>query len=195
MLLTVRVGRLENIFKTIMNRPLTARGTYGRQDFHGGAVLRRLPRLALELSVVVVGLCFCRVGFGGVAPNQHFEALKEFLDSDPDEYEVVFSILHQSSEGLLQIFAELKPQFGSSTKLVLDQEIYYRVRCARDGFFIQQAKTLQDLKEGNADIPGSGAHGTVSNANWSVNPELLTWYLTKMSAFSVFWRQEPSRIA
>jgi len=101
--------------------------------------------------------------------NDHFISLKEFLNSDLKEYEVIFSVSHQSNKAVEEEFAAFQRAVGGNISMVLDQPVFYRVRRTEWGFSIQRARTLGDIEEGKLSLPDQSANGVVSNVYWSAN--------------------------
>jgi len=118
----------------------------------------------------------------------YFAALKDFLDTDYEEYEVVFSVIYHSNEvskrAQEMLSERLGNKSGSDSASGFDRPLFLRVRHAGDGWLIHRANTFAEIQQRDTSHLRSLVEGVVSNTFWSVHSSLLEFDHTKIEEMS-----------
>lgn len=100
--------------------------------------------------------------------SPEFTSLKAFLNTNYPEYEITFSVLHQSNNILQKQFESLFR--GSRMTMIVDRPVFYKARITRDGYSLVTAYTLDDIQGKGVAMTNMSAFGlTSNNLCWSAN--------------------------
>ena len=142
----------------------------------GGCPWQVQPSRTGLVALIAGFFCFICVPATQAAPgetNNAFDDLKAFLNTDTREYEVVFSAVHHSTEGMKQLVGDLQKRMPG-LRVSFDEAEFFRVRRAKDGFCIQQATDLAGINSRKVSSDRGSAEGVFSNAYWLLTERLIT---------------------
>jgi len=105
---------------------------------------------------------------------ERVDYLKSFVNRPIPEYEMVYSVLQHTNVELLKRQQEFnRSSAGKRTvSFGFGRATYYRLRCAKDGFFVHSARNLTDIQSYKVT---KGASGVVSNTFWSIQEGKLIY--------------------
>jgi hypothetical protein len=118
--------------------------------------------------------------------NDYFSSLKQFLNTNLDQYEITYSITHHSNPALVAITNQLA---ASGMRTILDSPLFYRVRLAADGFFAHRALSLANIQNRIAQSMTESITGYCSNTVWTSH--MRTLHLDKAQALEKSTRDGP----
>ncbi|HXR07770.1 MAG TPA: hypothetical protein VN765_10600 [Candidatus Acidoferrum sp.] len=129
--------------------------------------------------------------------NDYFSSLKQFLNTNLDQYEMTYSITHHSNPTMVAIANQLA---ASGMRTTLDSPLFYRVRLASDGFFCHRALSLANIQ--NRTVEGMTESITGFHANTVWTSHMGTLDLDKAQALEKsardgpdWWKRSPHVLA
>lgn len=124
--------------------------------------------------IVLVFCCSLVVLRGSeTVSNDYISSLKQFLNTNYDEYEVVFSVVQHNNPALQKMLEEHNKTAKKKLMLQFETPGFLRVRRTQDGFFVHVASSLKQITNCDVSTNGNHAQGVVSNSYWSANNGLL----------------------
>jgi len=115
----------------------------------------------------------------------YLSALQGLLNTNYAEYEIVFSSQFHPDEDMQQwtAFVDTNPASGG-TLHVITNPIFYRLRYAKDGFFVRQASSLAEVQTLALTNQMSTVRGVWSNTYWQITGGLLLIDHTRLPAMT-----------
>ena len=126
-----------------------------------GFLWHQTLRMAVLLSCAVVASA---APSALVDTNDYFSSLKQFLNTNLDQFEIVFSRIHHSNPMMVDLSKYLASNNMSTT---LDTPEFTRVRLASDGFFAHRALSLTNIQDQTVPTTTEFITGFYSNTDWS----------------------------
>ena len=118
-----------------------------------------------------LGCCNCSAD--SLSASNLFSTLKEFLQRDAEEYEVIYSVTQNSNEQPQKSLQAINTQKNTQIRVAFDVPWFFRVRRSKDGYFVHKADSFRAIE--SLDLSGATdyAHGVTWNADWNISNKIL----------------------